>query len=284
MTSTASNTCPNTIDLFPSPPLQAAFVALVADALASLQQTLDPLLHSVYRYGSVARATATPGVSDLDLTLVLTRALATDEAALLEQQRLALQARNPNVSKVDFDIGVMADVRNPAHLHSWGYWLKHECRCIHGADLGQQFAAFAPSIGVARAVNGDYVQVLKGYTAGIAAAQDLATLRRLQKEAARKLVRATNVLRPAEGGDWPRSLEDYARYFSKRFPDMAERAAAGQGADRIRRAVQCAVGGLHRVDARADDPWAGHWRLSAASAMGQPACGLSLLRWWRSGS
>lgn len=224
MTSAPDSTC-TTIGLLPSPPLQAAFAVLIDDVLASLQQTLGPLLHSVYLYGSVARAQATPGVSDVDLSLVLTRPLATDEAALLEQQRLALQARHPEVSKVDFDIGVLADVRHPANLHSWGYWLKHECRCIHGTDLGLQFAAFAPSAAVARAVNGDYVQVLKGYMAGIAAAQDLATLRRLQKEAARKLVRATNMLRPAEGGDWPRSLEDYARYFSERFPDRAERAA-----------------------------------------------------------
>lgn len=224
MTSAASNTC-TTIDLLPSPPLQPAFVALVDGALASLQQTLGSLLHSVYLYGSVARATATPGVSDLDLTLVLTRPLAADEAALLEQLRLALQAYHPEVSKVDFDIGVLADVCHSNNLYSWGYWLKHECRCIHGADLGLQFAAFAPSAALARAVNGDYVQVLHGYIAGIAAAQDLATLRRLQKEAARKLVRATHVLRPAEGGDWPRSLEDYVQYFLERFPDMAERAA-----------------------------------------------------------
>ncbi len=225
MTSAPHSHCTTTIELLPSRPLQAAFVALVADALDSLQQTLGPLLHSVYLYGSVVRATATPGVSDLDLSLVLTRPLAADEAALLEQQRLALQARHPEVSKVDFDIGVLADVRMPANLYSWGYWLKHECRCIHGADLGQQFAAFAPSAAVARAVNGDYVQVLHHYMADIAAAQDLAALRRLQKEAARKLVRATNVLRPAQGGYWPRSLEDYVRYFTERFPDMAERAA-----------------------------------------------------------
>ncbi len=225
MTRASDSSCTTTIDLLPSRPLQPAFVALVEDALASLQQALGPLLHSVYLYGSVARAQARPGVSDLDLTLVLTRPLAADEAALLEQQRLALQARHPEVSKVDFDIGVLADIRNPAHWYSWGYWLKHECRCIHGADLGLQFAAFAPSAAVARAVNGDYVQVLQGYIASIAAAQELATLRRLQKEAARKLVRATNVLRPAEGGGWPRSLEDYVRYFSERFPHMAERAA-----------------------------------------------------------
>lgn len=225
MTSAPQSHCPTTIEPFPSRPLQAAFVALVADALTDLQQMLGPLLHSVYLYGSVARATATIGVSDLDLTLVLTRALAADEAALLEQQRLALQAHHPEVCKVDFDIGVLANVRHPANLYSWGYWFKHECRCIHGEDLGLQFAAFAPSAAVARAVNGDYVQVLQAYIAGIAAAQDRVTLRRLQKEAARKLVRATNVLRPAEGGYWPRSLEDYARYFSERFPDMAERAA-----------------------------------------------------------
>lgn len=224
MTSAHRSTCTTTIDTPPAPPLQPAFVALVDDAQASLLRALGPLLHSVYLYGSVSRAAATPGVSDVDLTVVLARPLAPAQAQALEQLRLGLQARHPQVSKVDFDLGVLADVTDPANLYSWGYWLKHECRCIQGQDLGLRFAAFAPSLAVAQAVNGDYVQVLQGYRARIAAAQDLATLRQLQKEAARKLVRATNVLRPAVGGYWPQSLDDYARYFSDRFPDMAERA------------------------------------------------------------
>lgn len=224
MTSAHRSTSTTTIDTPPVPPLQPAFVALVDDALASLLRALGPLLHSVYLYGSVARATATPRVSDLDLTVVLTRSLAPLEAAALEQLRLELQTRHPQVSKVDFDLGVLADVTDPAHLYSWGYWLKHECRCIHGDDLSLRFAAFAPSAAIALAVNGDYVEVLRGYMARIAAAQNPGTLRRLQKEAARKLIRATNVLRPAQGGYWPQSLNDYTRYFSDRFPATAERA------------------------------------------------------------
>ena len=48
-------------------------------------------------------------------------------------------------------------------------------------------------------------------------------MQRLQKEAAKKLLRATNVLRPASDSDWPGTLEEYAGYFSGRYPDMAER-------------------------------------------------------------
>ena len=44
----------------------------------------------------------------------------------------------------------------------------------------------------------------------------------VEKEAAKKLVRATNVLRLEADHLWPESLEEYTKLFSVRFPEMAE--------------------------------------------------------------
>ena len=213
------------IEAHPSPPLQPVFTALVDDVRDSLRTHFGVLLDSLYLYGSVSRATAQPGVSDLDVTMVLARPLTAPENDALECLRVALQLRHPEVSKIDFDLGTREEVLDPAHLNSWGYWLKHECRCIYGADLGLQFAPIAPSREVALAVNGDYVQVLGDYAARLAAAQGHDLIHRLQKEAARKLIRATHVLRPLTDSYWPRTLEDYAAYFCQSHPEMAEHIA-----------------------------------------------------------
>lgn len=225
MTSHHGTTTPPLLPIHPHPPLQAAFAHLVRDARDSLCQHLGPLLDSLYLYGSVSRASATPGASDLDLTLVLHRPLAPHEAQALEHLRCGLQARHPEVTKIDFDIGVRQEVLDPAQLYSWGYWLKHECRCIHGTDLAQRFPAFQPSPAIAQALNGDYAQVLQGYAARIASTQHPDTLRRLQKEAARKLVRATHVLRPASDCYWPQSLEEYASYCASQCPGKEQEIA-----------------------------------------------------------
>ena len=98
------------IEVPPPRPLQPEFAGLVGDARDSLRHELGPLLDSLYLYGSVSRASATPGASDLDLTLVLSRPLAAREAESLERVRSDLQARHPEVTKVDFDLGVREDV------------------------------------------------------------------------------------------------------------------------------------------------------------------------------
>lgn len=213
---------PTFIKTLPVRPLQPEFVKLIDEARDSLVQELGAVLDNLYLYGSVPRAMAQPGKSDLDLTLVLSRPLSTSEAESLERVRSNLEAGHPEVTKIDLDIGVLEDVLNPANLHSWGYWLKHECRCIHGSDLALRFQAFQPSPAIARAVNGDYVQILRDYVTRISQAHDEDATRRLKKEAAKKLVRATNVLRLEADRLWPGSLEEYARFFSVRFPEMTE--------------------------------------------------------------
>lgn len=115
---------------------QAAFRPLLDDLRRTLARPpFERAVHSVYLYGSVARGEAITGRSDLDLTLVLRDPPSPELAAQLETARLALQARHPEVSKIDFDIGHLDQARDPANRDSWGYWLKHRCRCLWGEDL-----------------------------------------------------------------------------------------------------------------------------------------------------
>lgn len=123
---------------------QAAFRPLLDDLRRTLARPpFERAVHSVYLYGSVARGEAITGRSDLDLTLVLRDPPSPELAAQLETARLALQARHPEVSKIDFDIGHLDQARDPANRDSWGYWLKHRCRCLWGRRPGQRPAALA---------------------------------------------------------------------------------------------------------------------------------------------
>jgi len=215
-----STLCP--IDVIAGNSIQVEFKAVVADAIESIPAALGSLLTCLFLYGSVARGSAIPGKSDLDLTIVLTRHASDQERRVLEQLRLNLEDHHSEIVKVDFDVGVLTDVLDPANALSWGYWLKHECLCIYGNDLSQHFDAFLPSRAIAEAINRGYGDTLNDYAYRITSAVDLITARRLQKEAARKLVRSTNVLRPIAYPCWPRTLEDYFFHFSKWYPSLAQ--------------------------------------------------------------
>ncbi|WP_459745724.1 nucleotidyltransferase domain-containing protein [Pseudomonas sp. 3A(2025)] len=205
--------------MVPARQVQPEFTALVEDVCSTLTRTLGPHVDSIYLYGSVANGHALPGVSDLDITLVLL-----DTGAQVRERLAAisvdLQQRHPEVTKIDFDTGHRDEVLAEDNRFSWGYWLKHHCRCIWGYDLGTRFERFKPSREIAWAVNGDFETVLNRYLAALAQETSLAQIRRLQREAARKLVRATNILRDEYEPGWPLTLEDHAEQFIQRAPQM----------------------------------------------------------------
>jgi predicted nucleotidyltransferase len=203
-------------------PLQPEFQLLVADVLAALSSQLAHLIHSTYLYGSVARGDAVASRSDLDLTLVLHRAASPHESRQLASIRGALQAAHPEVVKIDFDVGILADVIAADNLNSWGFWLKHHCRCIWGSDLATRFVLFKPSRAIARAVNRDLFDTMDDYAERIEAAASRTELQHLKRAAARKLIRATNILRSDDDPFWPQSLDNYADSFLTLYPAMAD--------------------------------------------------------------
>ncbi|MGR2707914.1 nucleotidyltransferase domain-containing protein [Pseudomonas sp. ArH3a] len=200
-------------------PIQPEFQSLLADVRASLSPA-GLGLHSVYLYGSVARGDASPGESDLDLTLVLTDPPDAQVLEQLEQLRQALEQRHEGVTKIDFDIGHRAEVLAPENRNRWGFWLKHHCRCLWGDDLSLRFEPFAPSRDIALALNGDFEPVLNGYLTRIEHASSAPERLRLQREAARKLIRSTHTLRAADASGWPQTLEEHVALFVQHYPTM----------------------------------------------------------------
>ena len=209
----------------PMPPaveFQVEFLPVIAAVSESLISLLGKRLHSLYLYGSVARGQAQNGVSDLDICMVVTHPVSTSKRHQLAEIASDIAFRYPIVCKIDFDIGELADVLNSENRYSWGYWLKHHCRCIYGEDLTLGFTAFKPSKAIAVAVNGDFAAVLEKYIAQLTQLTDRDEQKKIQRAAARKLIRSTNLLRTEAESDWPETLAEHATRLVARYPEKAD--------------------------------------------------------------
>ncbi|EKT58132.1 nucleotidyltransferase domain-containing protein [Providencia burhodogranariea] len=206
------------IKTLPSGQFQSEFQKVINDVENSLVLALGSQLHSVYLYGSVAKGCATAGISDLDVCVILTEKPDSHLINIIADIRKVIMSSHKVVSKVDFDIGSLSEVLDPEKLYSWGYWLKHHCRCIFGDDLACRFNLFKPSKAIAIAVNGDFIEAIDGYVHSLSNISDEIERKQLQRSAARKLIRSTNLLRANEDVDWPEALEEYVVKFSAQYP------------------------------------------------------------------
>ena len=205
----------------PTGPLLPAYEALVGDACARFYAGLPTLVHSIYVYGSVARGTARMGASDLDLTIVLQQTPNATEAAVLSRLQAELAADHPEVTKVDFDVGTVAEVLAPASALRWGGWLKHYCRHVAGEDLSCRFPKLRPTRALAWALNGDGLPALLAYEQALRASTTAAEALALQRVIARQLLRASMVLRQDEDLAWPHALADLVAMAQKHHPEQA---------------------------------------------------------------
>ncbi|XVJ50336.1 nucleotidyltransferase domain-containing protein (plasmid) [Pseudomonas sp. UBT] len=199
--------------------LQPEFQPVLTDVCATLSQA-GLGLEAIFVYGSVARGDARPGDSDLDLTLVTRDQPGAQVLESLEALRQVLEQRHPVVSKIDFDLGYRADVLVPENTNKWGFWLKHHCRCVWGDDLSLHFERFRPSREIARALNADFEHALSAYLTRITQAGTEPERLRLQREAARRLIRATHTLRADDALGWPHTLEEHVALFVQHYPTM----------------------------------------------------------------
>lgn len=206
-------------------PFQGPFQAALQAVCHILPAQLGDRLDSLYVYGSIAECHATPGVSDLDLCVILRQLPSLQDLTTLKHLQHQLETHHPAVSKVDIDIGALPEVLAPDQQLRWGYWLTHHCRWLWGEDRTRHFARYRPSRAIALAVNGDFAPVLADYATRIRDATDAAKTQRLQREAARKLLRASSVLRTADEPCWPQTLADHAALLTRNHPNQADAVA-----------------------------------------------------------
>lgn len=79
-----------------------------------------------------------------------------------------------------------------------------------------------PSKAIAIAINGDFMPVISRYLNEAENSDDQLQRRLLIRAAARKFLRATNILRQADDTDWPGSLLAYADKLKARYPQISD--------------------------------------------------------------
>jgi uncharacterized protein len=182
-------------------------------------------LHSAYLYGSIPRGTAIPGVSDLDLQVVLHDEPGDADRAAAEETAAALDAAFPVIDGVGLLLSPVRAVLSAEERHDFGFFVACLCTPLLGEDLAARLPRYRPTSLLARETNGDLALALPRWRAQAAeAATDEARLR-LSRRVARRLVRsAFTLVMPAWGG-WTSDLRRSAEVFARFRPDAPERAA-----------------------------------------------------------
>lgn len=104
--------------------IHPAFRPAVNHVVDMLTGRLGRVIHSLYLYGSVARGNAVAGQSDLDICLLLYQKAGAREARMLRAIASETERQQRAITKVDFDVGTLAEALNPDNLHRWGCFLR----------------------------------------------------------------------------------------------------------------------------------------------------------------
>lgn len=143
--------------------IDGVYQGLLSQVVEILKRCAGTKLHSVYIYGSVGRGEALLGTSDIDLSVILTSPFSPQEMARLDEETKMFICDNPIVPKVDYDIGVTADVFKENSQYYWGFWLRHVCTSIYGEDLSVHFPKMKPNVHISKALNENLIDSLTSY-------------------------------------------------------------------------------------------------------------------------
>lgn len=203
------------INLCAQDKVQPIYREVVADALESVLALFEGKIHSVYLYGSVAKGTAVPYESDLDMSVILFDAPDTAMHQKFEALSDEVTGRNPIISKLEYDVGWYQEVMRPEERNHWHYWLKHSVN-IWGVDLTADIAPFRPSIELAYGLNKDLKKRLDNVLVGLT--EDNASSR--GRAIAKKVIRSAYSLIAADDRSWYTDIYSCADAFSRMYPQL----------------------------------------------------------------
>lgn len=203
----------------PNQPFQPAYKPAIDDLVRFLRAGLGEVLHSIYIYGSVARKTAQPGHSNLDVVLVTHRDFDDKKATLLNTIRWRFQKSFPFVTDVAIKTAVVSDVATLESIFSWGPMLRHCCVCVYGDNLGDCFGDYEPSWEIAKHWNMDVGDWLVYYREKIAKAATAKEQIRAQQTIAKKLLRASYSLIMYRDKNWYDDPKECGQHFVRYHPE-----------------------------------------------------------------
>jgi uncharacterized protein len=209
----------------------AAFTPVVDAARAQITGTFGPRLHSAYLYGSIPRGTAIPGLSDLDMLIVLRDEPAACDRAAAKAIEAALDGSFPQIDGVGIVLGSVAASLSELERYDGGFFVACLCTPLLGDDLAGQLPRYRPTSLLARETNGDLALVLPRLRARAAEATTDAECRTISRYAGRRLVRTGFTLIMPRWGGWTSDLDQSAELFGTYYPERAAqmRIAAATG-------------------------------------------------------
>ncbi len=187
-------------------------------------------LHSAYLYGSIPRGTAIPGVSDLDLLLVLHHEPTDADRAGADAIEAALDLAFTQIDGAGILLLSASTVLSELERHDLGFFVACLCTPLLGADLAAHLPRYRPDSLLARETNGDLGLALARWRRRAAEATTDAERKSLGREAARRIVRTGFTLVMPRWHGWTSDLTTSAQVFGHYYPGRASqmRAAAAK--------------------------------------------------------
>ncbi|PKF50663.1 hypothetical protein [Enterovibrio nigricans] len=201
-------------------PLQADFIAPVANGLRQIDAVLEDVIHSIYLSGDVAQRTA-ENSADLEFTLVTNRVLNVQEYSSLNTIRWRVEQSGEAVKSVSFNVVPLKEITNFANIFRWGFFLKHCAICLKGDNLADSFGHFEVSWEVSKAMNDDLQPRLKELRQKIALATKWGTQLDAAEEVAKRLIRASFGLVAHKTHAWEENVERCSAAFLEHYPDKS---------------------------------------------------------------
>jgi uncharacterized protein len=208
-----------------------AFLPVVDAARTRISQTFTPArLHSAYLYGSIARGTAVPGISDLDLMLALRAEPSAADRAGAADLEAGLDRSFSQVDGVGIGLVSTTVLLSELERYDLGFFVACLCTPLLGADLASQLPRYRPTSLLARETNGDLALVIPQWRTRAAAGTDLQALSR---SVGRRLTRTGFTLVMPRWGGWTSDLAESAEIFGRYYPDRAGQLRIAAAAGRV---------------------------------------------------
>ncbi len=199
--------------------VSAAFAPVVAAARTQITGTFGPRLHSAYLYGSIPRGTAVPGVSDLDLLVVLHAEPVDADRAAVRVAETDLDDAFAQIDGAGIVLSGTASTLSELERYDGGFFVACLCTPLLGEDLAARLPRYRPTALLARETNGDLGLVLPQWRARAAEATTDADRKLLSRHVTRRLVRTGFTLIMPRWGGWTSDLERSAALFGCYYPE-----------------------------------------------------------------
>ncbi|MBG9783433.1 nucleotidyltransferase domain-containing protein [Shouchella lehensis] len=197
--------------------LQHHIKPLLHTVLQLLQNCLGENVHSIYVYGSVARGEAILFKSDLDLTVILYSPISSNTKNRLYAETRELVKKHKQLTKVDYDMGLVKEALHSDHYHEWGFWLKHVCCCIHGEDPSLQFPMMKPTKQISYSLNKDLIPQVNQFMDTLKSGTVTSAL--VKQSMIKKMIRGAYLTINVEDQSWATTIQDQLRILEAYFPN-----------------------------------------------------------------